>query len=244
MEISEGQLRRMVREVDDIHREGMESFTEDNRELIFGDLRTGRAGTSRRRFLAGAAGGGALLTVGSVVSPIGRLVTPAAAQGTPSVEDLAVFAASVEYAAVAAYGAAAESGKVTTPAVGEAATLFADHHQQHGDGFAALVQRDDIEPNPGLLEMVGGQIADAADEAAVLEIAYGVENAAAATYLFALGVLDDIPASQTMASILPVEAQHAITLGFVLGKPLDDETLMPAFETTDAALDPADFPAA
>jgi hypothetical protein len=244
MEISEHQLRRMVREVDDTHREGMETFEQDNRELVFGELRTGRTGTSRRRFLAGAAGGGALLTIGSAVGPVGRLVSPAAAQDAPSVEDLAVFAASVEYAAVAAYGAAADSGKVTTPAVGEAATLFADHHQQHGDAFAALVERNDIEPNPGLLEMVGGQITDARDENAVLEIAYGVENAAAATYLFALGVLDDVAASQTMASILPVEAQHAITLGFVLGKPLDDQTLMPPFETTDAALDPAELPAA
>ncbi len=244
MEISEGQLRRMVREVDDIHREGMATFEENNRELVFGELRRGRSGTSRRRFLAGTAGGGALLTIGSVVAPVSRLLLPAAAQGAPGVEDLAVFAASVEYAAVAAYGAAADSGKVTTPAVGEAATLFADHHQQHGDAFAGLVQRDDIEPNPGLLDAVGGQVAGAADEAAVLEIAYGVENAAAATYLFALGVLDDVEASQAMASILPVEAQHAITLGFVLGKPLDDETLMPPFETTDAALDPAEYPAA
>jgi hypothetical protein len=244
MEITEHQLHRMVREVDDIHREGMTTFDEDNRELIFGELRTGRTGTSRRRFLAGAAGGGALLTVGSMVAPVGRLISPAAAQDAPSVEDLAVFAASVEYAAVAAYGAAADSGKVTTPAVADAATLFADHHQQHGDAFVALVERNDIEPNPGLLEMVGGQITDAADENAVLEIAYGVENAAAATYLFALGVLDDVGASQTMASILPVEAQHAITLGFVLGKPLDDQTLMPPFETTDAALDPAELPAA
>lgn len=96
MEITERQLRRMVREADDVHREGMETFSDDNRELIFGELRHGRAGTSR----------------------------------------------------------------------------------------------------------------------------------------------------QTMASILPVEAQHAITLGFVLGKPLDDETLMPPFETTDAALDPAELPAA
>lgn len=244
MEISESQLRRMTREVDDLHREGMTTFTEDNRELIFGDLGKGEAGTSRRRFLAGAAGGGALLTIGSAVTPIGRLLTPAGAQDTPSVADIAVFAASVEYAAVAAYGAAADSGKVTTPAVGEAATLFADHHQQHGDAFAALVQRDDIAPNPGLLEAVGSQIGAAADEAAVLEIAYGVENAAAATYLFALGVVDDVTAAEAMASILPVEAQHAITLGFVLGKTLDDPTLMPPFETTDEALDPAELPAA
>ena len=82
MEITEHQLRRMVREVDDIHREGMTTFDEDNRELIFGELRTGRTGTSRRRFLAGAAGGGALLTIGSAVGPVGRFISPAAAYST------------------------------------------------------------------------------------------------------------------------------------------------------------------
>jgi len=43
---------------------------------------------------------------------------------------------------------------------------------------------------------------------------------------------------------MPVEAQHAIVLGFVLGKTLDDKTFMPSFETKDGALDPAKFPAA
>jgi hypothetical protein len=43
---------------------------------------------------------------------------------------------------------------------------------------------------------------------------------------------------------MPVEAQHAIALGFVLGKTLDDTTFMPSFEKADGHLDPAKFPAA
>jgi hypothetical protein len=43
---------------------------------------------------------------------------------------------------------------------------------------------------------------------------------------------------------MPVEAQHAVALGLVLGKPLDEKGFLPAFETQDGALDPAKFPAA
>lgn len=239
MEISERQLRSMVADVDDMHHEGMKTFDEDNGELIFGSTTR----SARRKFLTGvgaAGAGGALLTIGNAVSPVGSLLSPAGAQALTDT-DIAVFAASVEYAAVAAYGAAADSGKVTTPAVGEAAALFADHHQQHGDAFAAFAGTTP-DANPGLLEMVGGQIGDAADENAIVEIAFGVENAAAATYLFALGVLEDQAAIDATASILPVEAQHAVALGFVLGKALDDPDLMPSFETSDNALDPAALP--
>jgi hypothetical protein len=43
---------------------------------------------------------------------------------------------------------------------------------------------------------------------------------------------------------MPVEAQHAIALGFVLGKTLDDKTFMPSFETAEGHVDPAKNPAA
>ena len=42
------------------------------------------------------------------------------------------------------------------------------------------------------------------------------------------------------ASILPVEAQHAIVLGSVNGKALAD--MIPKFETKDLALDPTKYP--
>ena len=44
----------------------------------------------------------------------------------------------------------------------------------------------------------------------------------------------------TAASILPVESQHAVVLGSVLGKPATD--YVPSFETTDAAVDPTKYP--
>jgi hypothetical protein len=78
----------------------------------------------------------------------------------------------------------------------------------------------------------------------VVALAYGLENAAAATYIFALGVLNTEAAYNAVASVMPVEAQHAVALGLVLGKPLDEKGFLPAFETKDGALDPAKFPAA
>jgi hypothetical protein len=73
-------------------------------------------------------------------------------------------------------------------------------------------------------------------------VAFDLENAAAATYLFALGALADVSALKLTASILPVESQHAIVLGTALGKPLKD--LVPSFQTVDAKVDPAKFPPA
>src|SRR5258705_9222537 len=121
----------MVADSDDQHRAAMATFAEDNQELIF------ETGPSRRRFLAGLGLGSAALVVGSAMMPMGKLVPAAWSQTTPSDGDIATFAASVEFAAVAAYTAAAKSGLVKTKAVLYAATAFAGQHQQHGDAFKA-----------------------------------------------------------------------------------------------------------
>ncbi|HEY4409604.1 MAG TPA: ferritin-like domain-containing protein [Acidimicrobiia bacterium] len=236
MEISERELRRMVADSDDQHRAAMATFTEDNRELIF------ETGPSRRRFLAGLGLGSAALVVGSAVLPMGKLVPRAWSQTTPSDGDIATFAASVEYAAVAAYQAAAKSGKVKTPAILAAATAFAGQHQQHGDAFKAAGTNPNVMANKAVLDMVTPQLTAAKTENDVVALAYGLENAAAATYIFALGVLNSEKAYNAVASVMPVEAQHAIALGFVLGKTLDDKAFMPSFEKTDGFLDPAKFP--
>lgn len=235
MEITHRELRRLVGEADDAHREGMARFTDDNRAVIAATSR------SRRRFLRDAGLGGAALTIGSAVLPFGRLITPAAAQEL-SEADIARFAASLEYAAVGAYQAAVETGRLSQPVV-EAGTTFAGHHQDHGDAFAAFVG-EEVPANQTVLDTFGPMIAGAADEAAIVDIAFQVENAAASTYLFALGVLTDQDAVNAVASILPVEAQHAVALGFVLGRDVTDADLMPSFEPLDKALDPAQFPIA
>jgi hypothetical protein len=169
-----------------------------------------------------------------------RLFTPAFAQ---SLDDatIAAFAESVELAAVAAYEAAAGSGKVTTPAVVEAATMFAGHHSEHGAAFGgAAGDKATGMANAALLAELGPQLEAAPDETAILELAYTVENAAAATYMFALGALTTAAALQLTASILPVESQHAVVLGQVLGKPATE--FVPSFETDTAAIKPDKYP--
>jgi hypothetical protein len=238
VEISERELRRLVADIDDQHRAAMDTFTEDNRAVIF------ETRPSRRGFLAGLGLGSAAVVIGSAALPVGKMVPRAWSQTAPSDGDVATFAASVEYAAVAAYQAAAKSGKVKTKAVLDAATAFAGQHAQHGDAFKAAGTNPNVAANKAVLDMVSPQLTAAKTENDVIALAYGLENAAAATYILALGVLSSEAAYNAVASVMPVEAQHAVALGLVLGKPLDEKGFMPSFETTDGALDPAKFPAA
>jgi hypothetical protein len=243
MEISEHSLRRMVREVDDLHRDGMRTIGDDIEAL-----HTGAAArlqeSSRRRFFR-QAGAGLAVVMGGAALPVGRLVSAASAQ-TLDDPSIAKFAESVELAAVAAYVAAAQSGKVKTPAVLAAATTFAGHHMDHAKAFGAFSgDTATAVPNPGVLQAVGDQMREAPDEAAVLEVAFATENAAAATYLFAIGALANPVALAATASIMPVEAQHAAVLGYILGKdPKGDTTYLPPFQTPDEAIMPSKFPVA
>ncbi|MGH9026710.1 MAG: ferritin-like domain-containing protein [Acidimicrobiia bacterium] len=239
MEVTERELRRMVDDVEDVHRQGMATMGTDIAELHNGEGKR-LMDSSRRRFLAGAGLGGLGLVVGSAMVPWRRLTGPAFAQVSGDA-GIAAFAESVELAAVAAYEAAGQTGKVTTPAVLDAATTFAMQHQEHAAAFGgAAGEAATGEANPGLVEEIAPQIQAAPDEAAILEIAFSLENAAASTYLFALGALESTAALQLTASILPVESQHAVVIGAVLGKPAT--AYVPTFETQEDAISPEEFP--
>lgn len=216
MEMSDQALGRWVRDVDDLR------------------------AVSRRRFVQGAAIGGLALTIGTSMLPASHLLTPALGQ-EPTAADLAAFAESMELAAVEAYTVAGAGGKIKNKAVADAVATFAGHHAEHAKAFAALSDgKATGRPNPKLLDTVAGQLKSATDEKAVIQLAFDLEDAAAATYMSALGVLDNPQALALTASVLPVESQHATMLGAVLAKRGDD--LVPAFETKDRALDPATFP--
>ncbi|HYF44869.1 MAG TPA: ferritin-like domain-containing protein, partial [Acidimicrobiales bacterium] len=96
------------------------------------------------------------------------------------------------------------------------------------------------DPNQALLDEFAPMIEEAEDQAALLEIAKNLEEAAASTYFFALGVLQDTENALAVASILPIESQHAV----VLGQALDQETeeFVPSFETQESALTPSEYP--
>ena len=238
MQISERSLRHLVNATNEEHRAGMSALPDQIAELHHGAGRS-LQGHSRRQFMQRLGLSGLAITIGSQLIPMRSLMPMAfAADGDAG---LAAFAASVELAAVEAYRAAAASGLVTTKAVLDAATVFAGHHTEHAAAFgAAAGSAATKKPNPKLLAAVAGQLGSAKDEAGVLRIAYDLEGAAAATYLFALGALTSKEALQLTASILPVEAQHAVVLGQVLG--LSATEYVPTFETVTTAVNPTDFP--
>lgn len=246
MDISPQALRSMVEEVDEAHHDGMRDLSNQIGELHFGEGAK-VMGATRRNLLRNAAMGGAALTIGSAVLPYDRLFAGMASAADALTDaDIAGYAGGVELAAVAAYKAAISSGKVTDKAVGAAATVFMGHHQDHANAFnKAAGDKAQKVPNKTILAAVGGQIGKAVDQKAILEIAFSVENAAAATYLFAIGALKDPGALALTASILPVEAQHAVILGTVLKKTTLE--LFPdkgkSFEVQTGALDPASNPA-
>ena len=235
MEITEQQLYALMKGVDEEHRDGMASLPDQICELHQG---------GGRRVLSPPRPGTMLATTlvaGALTLPLVSAFKAYAADGGDG--GVAAFAESVELAAVEAYKAAAASGKVTVKAVLDAATMFAGHHMEHAAAFgAAAGAAATKKPNPKLLAAVGAQLAGAADQAAILKIAFDLENAAAATYVFALGALTSKAALQLTASILPVEAQHAVVLGQVLGAPA--ASFLPSFETSTAAVTPDKFPVA
>lgn len=255
MEISESAFRRFVVEVDDEHRDGLRTMPAAVAELHHGEGRRLRAdGMSRRGLLARAGGAGAALTIGAAVLPLARL-TAAYGQAPEELTDsqLAAFAESLELAAVEAYGLALAGGKITVPAVTQAFTAFAGHHRDHAGAFRAAAGADGAaKANPTILRALRDQLSSARDQNGVVRVAFELENAAASTYLFAIGALKSAATMKLAASILPVEAQHAVALGQVLGRPLagllppsPDATKIGesnAFETKDQALEPGTHP--
>lgn len=223
MRVTAGELRAAVQEVDELHHEQMRTFAEEAADVHLDVTRA-----SRRRFLAQAGVGGAVVVATAFVPGRGLLGT-AGAQGLTDTQ-LAGFAQGFELAAVTVYQMAAPALGDTTRPVAE---LFGGHHQQHADAFRK-VAGDDAQPqaNPKILAELGALLEDAAaeGETAVLELAQVIENEAVYTYAFGLSQLQDPAFASVAATIVPIEAQHAVALGLALGQPV--EALFPtgAFE--------------
>jgi hypothetical protein len=212
-------IEELVAAADDHHRVSMATFDDD----FHGAL-------ARRRFLglSGLTGG---LAIAGAVLPLPRLAWNAAAAADEDAIMIAMSAAALEYAAVEVYDAAAKSGKLT-PAVRDAAVAFGGHHLEHGNAFATIAKktRNDIGAAKDILDTAGKQLSASLNEADVVKIALGLENAAVSVYVNALGSVTDLAVIGSMASILPIESAHAVVLGQVLALPTDDQLFMPAFE--------------
>jgi hypothetical protein len=241
MEISEREVRQMTDEVEDLHQEGMRTMQADIAELHAGE---GRQYTeaAHESFVKGIGKGGvAALAIGAAAIPLTSLWSSAYASPSADV-GIAKFAESVELAAVAAYGAAAKTGLVKGSGL-TTAEAFARQHKAHAAAFGAYAgDASKAVANPKLLAAFGPMITAAKTESDIVTIAYTLENAAASTYLYAIGALSDPKALELTATILPVESQHAVVWGSVLGYPLSKKGYIPAFLTTTEALSPSKYP--
>ena len=256
MQITEHELRSMTTDVDEMHHATLPIMSEALAEWseLHQQIRSGvaKVASSRRGFLMGAGvalGGLALAACGSS----SKSSTPAASSSTPSsalpatggklTGDLAVvaLAASLENLAVQTYGAgisAATAGKLGTvpPAVVTFAQTVMKQHQDHADAWNAVLSGAGKSPITGVDKTVNDAVvkptfAKVADAGGLAKLALTLENAAAATYLEAISVVEAPAGIKTAATIEPVELQHAAILNFVLGNyPVPD-----AFTKMDGA---------
>jgi hypothetical protein len=134
-------------------------------------------------------------------------------------------AAALENLAVQAYAAgisAASSGALgaVPPAVVALATTARGHHQDHADGWNALLSREGLSPvTDTALSVAAGvleQAAAAHDPAGLLAVLGTVERLAAATYIRATATATRQLVVVTAASLAPVEAEHAAVISLLL----------------------------
>ena len=190
---------------------------------------------TRRGVLRGAALGGLTLAL-----PVGRAFGQEAEEPAP--DDVGAFLESIELAAAEAYGAAAATGKLTTPAVSQAANAYGGHHREHAAAVARVAgAKATGRANPNLVRTLRDQLSSARDEKAAARILYDLENGLAGAYIRALSTLKDPQASASAASVIPVEAQHAVVLGTAIGLELEEEVI-PDFETQERGLSVDTFP--
>ncbi len=239
MSIDPRRLLDLTEQVDQLHNESMRTFREEAEEIHFGRSGAERR-LSRRGLLSKAGAGGALLTVGAMASPVARFMPAAFAANGVDDAAIAAFAASVEFAAVAVYQEVIDRGRLERT-VTKMAVTFQGHHREHGRAFNAITKATSEQPNAKLLAAYKPRIIAAKAQDALLEIAYSLEEAAAATYLFALGELQDKTNAMTAATILPVESQHAVVLAQVLDKKIAD--YLPPFQNDKRAVDADQYPA-
>lgn len=260
MHISEGELRRMTADLEDMHQATLPTMHEAVAEWeeMQAELRGDRRkGASRRTFLFGAlaAGGGLVLAACSSSSKTGASATNSGTTATTTgsstqlTGDLAVagLAASLENLAVATYQGgidAATAGKLGTvpPAIVTFAQTAQAQHKDHGAAWNAILTASGKQAITGVDMTVKTAVVDPAfaqvkDVAGLAKLALTLENSAAATYLSGIGAVTNAQAIKTAASIQPVEMQHAAILNFVLGQyPVPDD-----FAKTDGARTPSDI---
>lgn len=123
--------------------------------------------------------------------------------------DRALFVAGLEAAVVDAYRVALDQGALPADLT-DTVLVLAQHHDEHCTALAAvaLMARSAVARNERLYTDLNQTVLGADPRAAIL----AVEEALAATHINSLGLLESTDAAAAVASILPVEARHAVVL--------------------------------
>lgn len=255
LQISEAQLTSMTRELDEAHRETIPQMRAQARLFAeeLADTTPRERRFARRGFLLGVGGIGAGLALaacsssGSSPQSGGVMGSPAASESAGQYTgDLKVvaLATALENQAVGAYSAAltaAKAGKLGTvpPAFGTFAQTAMSQHADHAKAWNGVLTAANV---PAITDVplsnqaqVQSSLNSATTVGAVANLALGLEEQAAQTYLFAEGNVTNAGGIATAASIAPVESMHAAVLLFVLGEyPVPD-----AFLGTSKAASPS-----
>jgi hypothetical protein len=94
------------------------------------------------------------------------------------------------------------------------ATKFQSHHQDYSAALGRLAGSSAAKvPNGTLALVVAGRVQGLTDEKSALTFAFNLENQVTETYAFALAAVTSPDVVTTIASVLPVMAQHAASLG-------------------------------
>ena len=124
-------------------------------------------------------------------------------------DDRALFVAGIEAAVVDVYRVLLERATLP-PEQSDIVVVLAQHHDEHCLALAAVGQqpRSAIERNEQLYAELNQTVLGDDPMGAI----YAVEESLTATHLASLGVLETTDAAAAVASILPIEARHAVVL--------------------------------
>ncbi len=214
---------------------------------------TAQGGFSRRGFLIGAGGVGAVVALAACGSDSksssspktsATTVAPASSGGANNDLKTAAFAASLEVLAVQTYKAALDAATANklgpVPAAGATFVQTAmSQHQAALDKWNSVLAGANkpavTEPDAALKSTVDGEFAKVKDFGGAAKLALQLEEIAGATYLSAISSLKDKDAITLAGSINVIDMQHQAILNYVLGNyPVPD-----TFASTKMAASPS-----
>jgi len=182
--------------------------------------------SSRRGLLTGGSG---LLLSGAALGLLAGCQSAQSSQGSPTEQDAALLnqALALEYEAIFAYQAGAESGLLTADQL-SVALLFQSHHKQHRDLLIRTVERiggTAVVPENDAVYAERLQLQGLASATDVLVLAQALEKGAAEAYIGVLPKFSDPVYGQFSARIAADEAMHWTALTGALGQPLPDRAM-------------------